>query len=186
MKSRNNFGILLKSMGLNGNGIEIGVATGKYSKILLDTTELKKIYLLDAWKHFPTEEYNDSSNVKQAAQDALYEMVCKKVRPYGNRVQVIREDCTVAVNNFEDDFFDFVYTDANHMYYAIYRDLREWYPKVKKGGVFAGHDYINRNNRIGVCGVKKAVNEYCTELGIQVNVTGGTRRCPPSWYFCKK
>ena len=108
MKSRDEFGDLLREMGLNGKGIEIGVATGKYSKILLDNTDLEKIYFLDPWKHFAEEEYRDSSNLKQSEQDRSYDMVCNIVKPYGDRAEVIREDCTMSVNDFEDGYFDFI------------------------------------------------------------------------------
>ena len=185
MKSRDEIGNLLRSLGLNGIGIEIGVATGKYSKTLLDSTDLKTIYLLDSWKHYSETEYKDASNKKQEKQDEFYKMVCGMAKPYGDRAKIIRGDCTVVVNDFEDEFFDFLYIDANHMYNAIYRDLRQWYPKSKKGGVFSGHDYMNRCNYVGECGVKKAVDEFCDEMGVKPKITGGTRRCPPSWYFIK-
>jgi hypothetical protein len=185
MKSRNEFGNLLRDMELEGKGIEIGVATGKYSKILLDNTDLEKIYFIDPWKHYPDEEYTDSSNVQQSIQDDLYKQVCNLLEPYEDRAEVIREDCAISVNDFEDEFFDFIYIDANHMYEAIYRDLRDWYPKAKNGSVFAGHDYMNRNNRLGVCGVKRAVDEFCEEIKVKPMITGGTRRCPASWYIIK-
>ena len=56
IKKRDDFGLLLKSLGLNGYGIEIGVERAQFSKAILGSSELKKVYLLDAWKMFPKEE----------------------------------------------------------------------------------------------------------------------------------
>jgi hypothetical protein len=42
----------------------------------------------------------------------------------------------------KNESLDFVYIDANHKYDAVKKDLELWYPKVRKGGVFAGHDYL--------------------------------------------
>ena len=36
---------------------------------------------------------------------------------------------------------DFVYIDANHNYECVKEDIEHWYPKVKVGGIIAGHDF---------------------------------------------
>lgn len=59
----------------------------------------------------------------------------------------------------------FGYIDANHEYEAVDDDIRLAWPKIRKGGILAGHDY-------GVFpGVTEAVNEW---FGGDVNV------CPDS------
>lgn len=185
MKSRNDFGLLLKDIGLNGNGIEIGVGTGKFSKILLSNTNLKKIYLLDAWKEFDIDVYNDKTNAKQAEQDARYQIVLKDMSVYGDRVSVIRKDSREAFKDFADGFFDFIYIDANHAYEFVKTDINNWYSKLKTGGVFAGHDYVDGVLLTGVYGVRSAVDEFCKKANKVTNVTGSTKRCPSSWYFIK-
>lgn len=55
---------------------------------------------------------------------------------------------------YEDESLDFVFIDAGHSYEDVSLDLKLWYPKVKKGGVFAGHDYPAWE------GVKIAVDEF--------------------------
>ena len=42
---------------------------------------------------------------------------------------------------FVDESVRFVFIDADHSYDAVLSDLKEWWPKLRKGGIFAGHDY---------------------------------------------
>ena len=186
LKSRNDIGAILEERNLNGIGIEIGVATGNYSQILLDNTKLKKIYFVDTWKYFSDGEYKDPCNVKQKKQNARYHSVVKRLSPYGERAEIIKGDCSELVHDFPDEYFDLVYIDANHEYKYIKRDMADWYPKVKVGGVFAGHDYVTITDENKLCGVEQAVNEFCELHGLEVSVTGGTRRIPPSWILLKE
>jgi FkbM family methyltransferase len=43
-----------------------------------------------------------------------------------------------------DNSFDAVYIDAAHEYEAVKEDIMKWRPKIKKGGIICGHDYIDR------------------------------------------
>lgn len=45
IKTRNDFHLLLEDRKLNGFGVEIGVMTGTFSEILLNTTKLEKYIL---------------------------------------------------------------------------------------------------------------------------------------------
>src|SRR5207253_8367684 len=42
---------------------------------------------------------------------------------------------------FADASVDFVFIDAGHDFNSVCNDIRVWLPKVKPGGVLAGHDY---------------------------------------------
>jgi len=186
IRLREDFGQVLKELGLKGNGIEIGVLLGDFSEVILKTTELSKVYLLDSWKYFPPEEYKDCANKCQVEQDENYARVLKRVEEYGKRVEVIRGDSRAEFSKFEDGFFDFVYVDANHEYPYVKQDLVNWYPKVKVGGIFAGHDYRNAIKRFCVFGVKQAVDEFCLEKNLKLMLTQERRRKgEKSWYFQK-
>jgi predicted O-methyltransferase YrrM len=58
-----------------------------------------------------------------------------------------------ASKNFEDNSVDFVFIDADHEYESVVKDIDSWLPKVKKGGIISGHDYITWK------GVKLAVDQ---------------------------
>lgn len=57
-------------------------------------------------------------------------------------------------DKFDDEYFDFVFIDADHEYESVKADIVAWLPKVKKGGIISGHDYCASQQ-----GVIKAVNE---------------------------
>ena len=184
--NRNEFGVILEKLGLNGYGVEIGVSMGNYSEVLLSSTKLSKIYFIDPWKEYPRDVYNDNTNCTQEGQDNRFKYVTDKLKKYGDRACIIRKDSIDALRDFSDGYFDFVYIDANHAYEYVKIDINNWYPKVKVGGIFAGHDYMNAVTRTGVYGVKQAVDEFCKNNKITPLITEGSRRCPPSWYLIKE
>lgn len=58
-------------------------------------------------------------------------------------VTVIHDFSTKAevVGSFPDSYFDFVYIDGDHSYNGAKSDLRNYFSKVRRGGIIAGHDY---------------------------------------------
>jgi Methyltransferase domain len=51
---------------------------------------------------------------------------------------------------------DVVFLDGSHEYEAVRRDILAWMPRIKSGGMLAGHD-INDHYP----GVGRAVHELC-------------------------
>jgi predicted O-methyltransferase YrrM len=42
---------------------------------------------------------------------------------------------------YADGSLDWVFIDADHAYESVVKDLDAWLPKVRKGGIIAGHDF---------------------------------------------
>lgn len=191
INSREEFGTLLKNLNLNGIGVEIGVLEGAFSEVILSTSNLKKLFLIDIWKHM--EDYEDVNNVEQDKQEERYFKVLSKFENYGSRVSIIRADCNIAVKYMTDNYFDFIYIDANHSYKAVLNDIIKWYPKVRRGGILAGHDYVDGETSdfnfpgkvMMKCGVKSAVNEFVKKNNLQFHITEKTMRDWSSWYLMK-
>ena len=59
-----------------------------------------------------------------------------------------------ASQEFDNDSLEFVFIDASHEYEDVKADIEHWMPKVKEGGIIAGHDYDP-----GHPGVQQAVDE---------------------------
>ena len=67
------------------------------------------------------------------------------------------------------DNLDFVYIDANHDYKFITEDMRNFWKKVRIGGIMGGHDYYNGYQRM--CDdVIRAVGEFAYENKLQLRV----------------
>ena len=91
--------------------------------------------------------------------------------PVADKVKLVKNDSTAQAAIYPDEFFDIVYIDASHDYQAVKNDIEAWLPKVKKGGILCGDDYIE-----GWPGVVQAVNEKFA----QVESIGNQQ-----WYFQK-
>jgi hypothetical protein len=174
--------LLLNLLGLKGKGVEIGVAKGEYSEIILKYGKLSTVYSVDPWKGFRAEIYDDVNNVPQEEQDRRYELTRRKLERYGERSKILRMTSSDAAKLFNDRTFDLIYLDANHSYEEVKKDLEIWWPKLKKGGVFAGHDYLNGEFPQGTFQVKRAVDEFAGKYGQKLF---STREIWPTWYLIK-
>jgi len=58
-------------------------------------------------------------------------------------------DSAVAASIFKNNSLDMVFIDADHRYSYIRRDIERWLPKLKQGGVLAGHDAEEKYTKFG-------------------------------------
>ena len=112
-----------------------------------------------------------------------YRRILAKAKTYGTRAQVRRMTSVEAAPLFDDGFLDFVYIDANHMYDSVMNDLTVWWPKVRRGGLMAGHDYLQGMFDGVDYGVKKAVDIFASSIRHEVGVT--MEESYPSWWIQK-
>jgi len=177
---RLNFGKLFTKLGYTGNGAEIGVQRGDFSAVIRNTWKNGTIHLIDRWKY--DEEYLDVANIsyKEQLDNYLY-VVTRFSENYD--VKIYRTDSVEATNHFTDEYFDWIYIDADHSYEGCKRDLKAWYPKLKKGGMFCGHDFLDGEIPAGLFGVKTAVEEFLEGKNAELFVTQEQEW--NSWYFIK-
>ena len=183
IKRRNDLPALLASLGLNGKAVEVGVRTGYFSRLILEEGFFSCLYSVDPWKEADKDEYKSRDNVFQEEQEERYRMTVKRLKEYKERSKILRMTSFEASKLFDTNTLDFVYIDANHEYEECKKDLELWWPKVKKGGVFAGHDYINGMIGFDPYGVKKAVDELSEQYKQRLFVM---REKWPTWYLVKK
>ena len=176
--SRNEFHLLLESMNLTGIGVEVGVWKGDFSETLLQTTNLKLLLSIDAWDiQFMKVKWTQSD------MDASYQTTINKLLPFGKRSAVLKMESGTAANLFGDCVFDFIYIDAGHQYANVKRDLSLWWPKLKPGGLFAGHDYFVRPTAsLADWRVIEAVQEHAKQYQLDIKLT---KEMMPSWYCVK-
>ena len=65
------------------------------------------------------------------------------VAQWKDKVEVCRNYSTMCAPLIPNASLDFVYLDARHDYKGVTLDLEAYWPKVKDGGIFAGHDYVH-------------------------------------------
>jgi predicted O-methyltransferase YrrM len=94
-----------------------------------------------------------------------YTTALENLKPIEDKINIIKNDSKTESKNYPDEYFDVVYIDASHEYEYVKEDILHWYPKVKKGGIISGDDYI-----LGWPGVMQAVDEIFKD---KVNVVGG-------------
>ena len=172
---------LFNKLNLKGIGAEVGVQEGVFSKHLLSTWDGEKIYLIDSWRHI--EGYEDIANGDHNIHLNALAKAFMNVYSFSKKATLIREYSLEASKLFNDDFFDWVFLDADHKYESVKEDLKAWFPKVKKGGIFCGHDYLNsdvEHNGHTSFGVKQAVDEWASENKLTVHTT--SKEIFPFWW----
>lgn len=179
VRDRAELPFVFNALGLTGEGAEIGVQLGAYSATLLEHWRGRRLYSVDPWKSFDPEVYVDMSNQPQDMQDYIFGRACAELARFGDRSVIVRATSAEAAPGFDDAQLDFVYLDAQHHYEAIREDLELWLPKVRPGGVLAGHDYLDGETEYGRYGVRRAVDELARRLGLRLVVTAEPEY--PSW-----
>jgi hypothetical protein len=131
---------------------EIGVAEGLFSRDIL-TWGVAKLYMVDLWGHQPN-VFGDG-NSSQEWHDINLENVKVLTSPFGKRAVILQGKSVEMAKQVPDKSLGFLYIDAAHDYQSVLEDLHAWVPKVIRGGVVAGHDYLNP-----AYGVKEAVQRF--------------------------
>lgn len=163
------FPLYLQSLGHTGTAVEIGVAEGNYSRIFLDLWPGQYV-MVDRWAHI--DGYDDIMNGPDAEHEGRYRQAMEVAARYADRCRVLRMDSAEAAGQFADKSLDFVYIDGDHSVQGCTRDILAWAPKVKSGGILAGHDYYDSHP----FGVRTAVNRCCN------GPCGITHDPCPSWW----
>jgi hypothetical protein len=152
---------LLKKMPKNSVCAELGVAEGLFSEEIIKITKPKKLVLIDNWE----EKKDFSDTIKQKEHDLNYNAVKEKFQ-FNPVVQIIK-GLTNSINTFPDNYFDWVYIDADHRYEGVKKDLENCYPKIKPGGYIIGDDYLHETYGDYILGVVEAVDEFVKTHGIK-------------------
>jgi hypothetical protein len=182
--SRQRLVLLLEILNLQGEGAEIGVETGNFSECILKHSALSVLHSIDAWQEFDRSVYDDSNNVSQGEQEEKYKLTLNRLRRFKRRSNIIRMTSREASQLFKTATLDFIHIDANHSYRECKSDLDIWWPKLRNGGIFSGHDYANGKLHSGTYAVKQAVDEFVKKhRQILFIITEATAL--PTWYLIK-
>jgi len=152
-------------------GAEIGVAEGVNAHSILTTLPIEKLYLID-----PYIPYIQDGKLWTRYTDC-YEKAMIRLSPFSDRIVWILKTSDEAVGDVPNDM-DFVYIDGNHSYEYVKRDVENYFPKVRNGGVIGGHDFEPSYE-----GVRRAVLEFIHKHAQEISEVHVERA---DWWVVKK
>lgn len=163
--------------GKNLIGAEIGVYKGEHAESLLRYLDIKRLYLID-----PFEEYKENGIVGGNFNGKEYKSVEEvKLIAHNN----IKSNKVIWIEKKSQDCIDeipkldFIYIDGSHDYESVKRDIENYYPKIKEGGVMGGHDICNCDCK-ELEEVSKAVIEFAVNNNLILHISD------PDWWIIKK
>lgn len=186
-KLRWDLGEIIEREGMT-SGVELGVQRGIFSAEILDRWQSCNRYVLvDLWSE----------------PNAFKPEVDARLSNYTDRVNI--ESCqdftTSCAQKYAGQQFDYIYVDARHDYKGVTEDLDAWWPLLRPGGIFAGHDYlssadvpdeisddwsVNYDGTKDPLGraVKGAVDEFANKHSLQLTI--GYQEAPWSSWALRK
>ncbi len=160
MDNRKELGKIYQEHYQTGIGAEIGVLYGIFTNQILENWE-GSIMAVDVWNN----KYQFIRAIDQLTD---------------TRTILVKGSSRNVSKLIANDSLDWVYIDSDHSYNGVKEDIEGWFPKVRKGGIISGHDYIKASDmdpevleRYGFVkgqGVCKAVDEFCEKNGYKVEL----------------
>jgi hypothetical protein len=142
---------IIQGMPKGGRIAEVGVLTGDFSQILLKECSPNKLHLIDKDLHTHKIHQRFSSQIKSGKVE-LHEGLSWRI-----------------LKNFKNQYFDFIYIDADHSYEGVKKDIMVAKQKIQRDGYLIFNDYTYWSPVECIpYGVIRAVNELCLEEEWQI------------------
>jgi len=158
--------------------VEVGSWMGKSASYLaVEAFNSGKQFTLDCVDHFRGSSTNQNVSCKIAKTGNIKGACANNLRPFwatatnnncltrsDNMLRLVPLDSVKAARLYPDQSIDFCFIDAGHSREEVCEDIDAWLPKIKPGGILAGHDLQGN-----FPGVRQAVIEklprYYSESG---------------------
>ena len=151
--------------------VEVGVYMGGASAVMLRLLPDLELTMIDPWEA-GYEDAGSISSMDQEQFDHCYAAAANATDFAEARRRLLPMHSARAARLIADNSRSMVLLDGEHTKKAQSEDLRLWWPKVKPGGFFVGHDYGHRR----FPGVREAVDEWAKDVAqiITVEKDGST------------
>jgi hypothetical protein len=121
--------------------VEVGVWEGENSLYMLLACPNLVLHLVDAWDNIVTwtgGPLQPKMYMKSIQRNAEYNLTV--LQNCSEHIWFTKKNSIESAKIYPNEYFDYVYIDGDHSHDAVKKDLVTWWPKLKKGGIFAGHD----------------------------------------------
>ncbi len=160
--------------------IEVGVMQGKSAcylgECIKESGKQIKVELIDIWVHEQDTTQQVINAQYKGTDIPFYPLIETNAiaKPYEllkeagllNYFNFVQASSFDAHKLYDNGSIDFIFIDGDHQYGSVIKDLTNFYPKLKPGGLFAGHDYNADLNP----GVVRAVNEFIAKHRLKLYV----------------
>ena len=153
-------------------GVELGVFRAQsFCTILHNCPNLKRLHGIDFYQPY-TDFLKDVSDGNP--HEIFFEkdvelnkaIAHNRIKYSGmtEKVVLYEQDSNEAVKSFKEESVDFIFIDTYMSREQCDSDLETWYPILKKGGLFSGHDWTCND-------VEDSVNSYREKNKITNNLS---------------
>ncbi len=175
--TRHDLCLLFAAMGYR-TGAEIGTWIGLFAEEMCLANPGVQLTCVDPWLQYDT--YRERKNNQQRL-DESYKEACARLKPFGCRI--LRMTSVEAAALVPDGSLDYAYLDANHARAFVEQDLAAWLPKVRSGGIIAGHDFELPPRKAPWIDVREAVIAWTKAHHVSPWYVLARESKAPSWFW---
>jgi Methyltransferase domain len=152
--------------------IELGVAEGTFSELLLGSSNISFLYSVDMYAG------DRGHDIDQ------YKRCIRRLDKHRERSGLLKLKFDQALELFPDNYFDLIYVDGYaHTGEEGGKTFADWYVKCKFGGLFGGHDYQPNHHPL----VVEAVDKFSSKMMLPLlflddRSNDGWNNYSPSWF----
>lgn len=110
--------------------VEIGTDKGYNALTILRNLDIKRMYLIDPYLERGLQGSGKAFRIAE-----------RRLRKFKEKIIFVKKKSEDAVRDIPDGI-DFLYIDGYHAKKQVAMELNLYYPKMKKGGIIAGHDFV--------------------------------------------
>ena len=139
-----------------GSTVEVGCFRGRSLCCLHDIIKARDIRVtaVDLWALT-----GNTQGIPNADNLAIFKQNLERF-DLTKHVRIVQGKSAESAAMFADQSLDMAFIDADHSYESVKADILAYLPKIRAGGIIAGHDYGYQ----GWDGVKQAVDEIFGQL----------------------
>lgn len=154
--------------------VEVGVKQALFTReVLLACPFIEKCYAIDRWKEYPADHPDRDkfgyARRDQASWEELYGKAKDVLRPFGERVRIIRGESLEVAARWQlwpvvSSRPDVVMIDAGHTFEDVSADCKAWWGVLKSGGLLTADDWFPPGDPgRDKTGVSKALELFAAE-----------------------